>query len=115
MKTYRLVNHFHNTVAYVRTDDRMLNRQQVLRAWRKLCGMHDCDCGGYAGERGGRYYVELHWRGPELRTDVFEVMDREEFDRLMREAGDAWTGPTPLEEQFPADPFSTSRGPTDLK
>jgi len=35
-----------------------LSRRQVHRAWRALCGIEDCACGGYAGERGGEYYVD---------------------------------------------------------
>lgn len=116
MATYKLVNDFHHTVAHVRTDDRMLNLRQVLRAQKKLCDVYNCDCGGYAGERGGRYFVDLYWKGPDNRQgDSFILMDREEYERMMREAGENWAGPTPLEEQFPADPFSTSHGPTVLK
>ena len=98
--TYTLVNDFHNTFTRVRTEDRMLNRRQVLRAWRKLCGMHDCECGGYAGERGGRYFVDVYGFCGDLSYATYKIMDREEYERMMVEAGENWAGPIDLDDYF---------------
>ena len=54
---YTLTNSFHGTQTRVRPTfngtEYRLNKSQVARAWRKLCGISGCTCGGPCGERGG--------------------------------------------------------------
>ena len=60
--TITLSNDFHDTTAQVRpvpiTEGRFagkykISRATALRLRRKLCGAHDCTCGGDFGERHG--------------------------------------------------------------
>ena len=54
MKKVTLTNNFHNTKASFLADENLetlLRRATVLRIRRELCGIKDCTCGGYLGER----------------------------------------------------------------
>lgn len=47
----QLTNDFHNTSCYVVTKDGYLTKRQAKEAWKKLCGIRDCECGDIAGCR----------------------------------------------------------------
>lgn len=53
----KLTNNFHNTETVVHAFSRagsgaiFINRNQVNRAWKKLCGVKGCTCGDVAGCR----------------------------------------------------------------
>ncbi len=52
MANHVLYNEYHATTATVRPAwGGTLSHEQVRRAWRKLCGVAGCTCGGPAGER----------------------------------------------------------------
>lgn len=51
-----LTNNFHGTSTRVRIKPAsgglyLLSKRQAHEAWRKLCGVSGCSCGGIAGER----------------------------------------------------------------
>ena len=62
MRKIKLTNDFHNTetvvipkkiISYIYNEICIqLTKSQKKRAWKNLCGMHDCSCSGLAGERG---------------------------------------------------------------
>ena len=56
--TVTLVNDFHGTLTIVVPKHGQITRRVERRAYRDLCGFSDCVCSGYAGVRGGLYYVE---------------------------------------------------------
>lgn len=81
-----LRNTFHGTTAVVHAkpvweDHRGrtylgLSHRQVLRTRRKLCGIPDCMCGGIAGERGGRYWLDVTYQDPWTVTkNVYTLHD----------------------------------------
>lgn len=69
MTTITLTNNFHNSTAKVRPDaDGFLNRNQVLCARNKLCGIDDCTCGQTTLDTRGRQAVEIEeWPGDTCR------------------------------------------------
>lgn len=81
MTKITLTNDYHGTDAVVMPHEDArglyLTHGQVVRAYGKLCGMRDCHCGGYAGERGGRYEVS----GP----NNFSSTDRAEWTYRVEE------------------------------
>ena len=69
-----LVNEFHNTEAKIRgTVGGKVSRDVVRDAEKKLCGIPECTCSGYAGVRGGRYSIAR--TGHNL--DEYVVVDNE--------------------------------------
>ena len=62
MRKVKLTNDFHNTetvvipkkiLSHIYNEIEIhLSDSQKKRAWKNLCGMHDCSCSGLAGERG---------------------------------------------------------------
>jgi len=46
-----LTNDFHNTECVVIAQGNTLTRSQARRAWKTLCGIKGCVCGGEFGER----------------------------------------------------------------
>ncbi len=58
MPRFTLTNDFHDTETIVVSANGTLNRRQVRRAWKALCGTETCTCGGEAGQRGGAWGVE---------------------------------------------------------
>jgi hypothetical protein len=83
MRTITLTNDFHGTSARVRVEGSTLTHRQALRARRKLCGIPTCTCGGYAGERGGRYYLDaIHDGLPYVGHRRYHLVDRDEEARI---------------------------------
>lgn len=64
MKTIELTNDFHNTAAHVRIGDGItrLSPRRVHSIRAQLCGIADCKCGGWLGER-GRQSVAIEPQG----------------------------------------------------
>jgi len=51
----RLHNDFHGTSVQINLrGGKAMSKYQVRRAWKALCGIKTCQCGGVAGERGAR-------------------------------------------------------------
>lgn len=51
-----LYNDFHHTTVQVNLrGSRRLSRYQVMAAWKRLCGIPTCHCGGVAGQRGPQW------------------------------------------------------------
>ena len=64
-----LSNDFHNTEAEVCpvaiTSGRFagchrVSKRQARRAWKQLCGIRECVCGGTFGERGGNHLAVVN-------------------------------------------------------
>jgi hypothetical protein len=54
-KLIKLTNNYHNTSCNVRVrNDGTLSKNQVRRAWGKLCGSPHCTCGDVCGCRPAR-------------------------------------------------------------
>lgn len=51
-----LTNNFHNTETMIRVAAGKVSHRAGLRAWRNLCGVKGCICGGILGQRGGQRY-----------------------------------------------------------
>ena len=61
-----LVNTFHGTETQIRaTPGAHVSRRVERRAWRALCGVRDCTCGGAGGVRGGEYVLTCRTAWPE--------------------------------------------------
>ncbi len=59
MTVLTLINNFHNTSAKVYVaNDNSISETQRKRVKAKLCGVQGCNCGGYAGERGGKWIAD---------------------------------------------------------
>jgi len=48
-------NDFHNTTVRVRPKDGRISVSQARRAWRELCGIRSCTCGGIRGRQAVDY------------------------------------------------------------
>lgn len=51
-----LTNDFHNRETRVRVAGGRVSHRAGLRAWRALCGVDRCTCGGQLGQRGAQYF-----------------------------------------------------------
>lgn len=58
MKTTQitLTNNFHGTEVTIRPVDGRVSHRAGTRAWKALCGMKDCICGGQLGQRGPQHH-----------------------------------------------------------
>jgi hypothetical protein len=59
-QTITIANDFHNSTARVRvnaTGETYLSAATVRRVRRTLCGISDCTCGGFLGQRGKQVYA----------------------------------------------------------
>lgn len=52
-----LTNCIHNTQVTLKTKTGWLSKAQLDKAWKYLCGIESCTCGGYAGERGKQRWI----------------------------------------------------------
>lgn len=51
-----LKNDFHNTETTIRVIDGRVSHRAGRNAWKNLCGVDGCICGGILGQRGGQRY-----------------------------------------------------------
>ena len=63
-----LTNNFHNTETVIRVLDGRVSHRAGQRAWKNLCGVKGCICGGILGQRGGQ------------RHNGFEVQIEPDFE-----------------------------------
>lgn len=84
--TLTVTNDFHNTFVRLRVRDGRINRYQLRRAWRTLCGINDCMCCDALGARGpqeheheicqsqqGEMYARLDRTGREKHGTHYQV------------------------------------------
>ena len=76
-KLLKLSNDFHRTRATIhahateRAGEYLITRRQTQRAQRALCGMSDCKCGGYFGERAGDYLIVTETYSRDLIVQIY--------------------------------------------